>query len=155
MEKTIIQRASVLKFDGVEGIALSIDALLETPAQEATGKGLLLLNHRRTVRVFDVKDDNGNPVELTVTFRVERSPKSQNEAEMITNKRIAQEAGKALKTAKEENSQNRMAELSRKTAVEVAIGLANANKDPLTEALRSQFTATIQSAFGGGHKQLT
>jgi len=138
-----------ITFDGLPFVALPIDKLLEMPGAEATGRGILCINQRGVFRVADVTATHNNePVEFTVSIRVERTPTSQSEADLITRTAELKDRNASLKAAKEAAGRKEVYSAISSTAVETAKQLISTAKDPIAESIRAQMNARLALAFG-------
>lgn len=120
MVKTIAKADGVIVFDGYKGVELPIADLLTLPAQEASGKGIKLIDESKTVTLVDANGHDGSPVQFRVTLRVERTPATQGEADLMARTAERQAQGKALRDAKQEASENRLITAVQNTAISVA-----------------------------------
>lgn len=142
VQKTITGKDGVISFDGLPFLEMPISALLDLPSQEASGKGIVVVNQRRTVRVADVSANfNGQPVEFVVSVRVERSPIVQTEQDLIDRTVETKDANKAKKEAKETATRREhvaeIARVAKETAIDT-LRLSTGNKsiaDSIRESL--------------------
>ena len=133
-QKTYASKDGVIRFDSLPWLEMPISELLELPSQEPSGKAIVVVNQRQTVRLADVTTGyNSEPVEFVVTVRIERSPQTQSEADLIDRTVAGREAGKALKAAKEFNARHELIAAVQDTAIKVASHRA---ADPLADAVK-------------------
>ena len=139
------------------GLTIPIKALMDAPASEPNTRGIVLWNAKRVVRVPDLTDVDGRPVEFTVSVYAHRSPATADEAEALTrtqtdtkarqDKRLADEA------AKREREIGRAVEI---TESALAKGMLAAKQGPnLAEQVKDSLAlASVISAAMGGSKQI-
>jgi hypothetical protein len=147
MIKTTVGKDGVISFDGVPFVELPISELLAMPGQEASTKGVKVIDQRKVVRLHDVTASfNGQPVEFVVSLRVERSPMHQAEQDLVDRTATQREQNKAIRDAKETASQDRLIQAVTNTAINVA--KQTAKVDPITDAVTKSIIGRL--ALGSG-----
>lgn len=84
------------------GFVVSMADVLNAPVSEVNGRGHVLHNVKRTVRVTDVQDADGRPCEVVLTLYAHRSPFTADEAEKLAatkTERIEKREARELKDA--------------------------------------------------------
>src|SRR3990167_6225015 len=128
--KSYAKSDGVIRFDGMPFVELPISELLEMGSQEPTKTGIVIANHRQTVRLSDASTFNGEPVEFVVSLRVERSATSQAEADLIARTAEKKETNAAMKAAKEAAARQEHVASIQATATNTAVGIAKALQSP-------------------------
>jgi hypothetical protein len=142
IQKTIVGKDGTISFDGLPFLEMPVSDLLALPSQEASGKGIVVINQRRTVRLSDVTSQfNGQPVEFVVSVRVERSPIQQTEQDLMDRTSETKQANKDRKDAKETATRREhtaeIARVAKETAIDT-LRLSTGNKtiaDSIRESL--------------------
>lgn len=120
--KAYAKKDGVLKFDGLPWFEPPVSDLTALPAQEATKKGILIVNERRTFLCPDVVGENNLPCEFTVSLRIERTPATHQEEEQIARSTEQKDKAKAQREEKETNTRREVYEVVANTAVKAATG---------------------------------
>ena len=89
------------------GFVVSVAHILDAPVSEVNGRGHVLHNVKRTVRVTDVLDADGRPCEVVLTLYAHRSPFDANEADKLAQTKADKEAKRDAREAKEANTRER------------------------------------------------
>jgi len=162
MAKRYVQGDGQISFPDYPWLApIDVQKLATLPALDATGKGVLLVDVREQVCVLaggidsetgqplTVVDENGNPLTLSVTIRVESGPRNKGQATMIQRKAEQQATGKTLRETKDANARKEHATAITKAAVDAAVQTAASTRSKLAESLEATVSANLFKAFGG------
>ncbi len=144
MEKTILKHDGILTLDGCEWFKMPLADVLQLPAAEATGKNVLLADFRRPVVLSNGEDENGNPIQLLVTLKVEVAPRNARERQMVENKRASSAKAASEREAKADRTQDRVFHAITQTAIAAVKG----NEDPIAKAVKDSVAANIAAALG-------
>lgn len=147
MLKTIAKSDGVITFDGVPFVELPISELLAMASGEPSAKSIKVIDARKVVTLADTTaNHDGQPVQFTVSLRVERTPITEAEAQSIERTATKQNAGKLARDAQKLASENRLIDAVTATAINVA--KATQTKDGITEQINRSVSARLASAFG-------
>lgn len=148
----ILNADSAVDFGDNVGITIPVKALLEAQTAEASAQGMVVWNGKSTIKLIDVPDVDGHPMQFTVTLRAVRSAKDANEYDAIERAKTDADGRRTKKateeTNKRENEIMRTANLVKSTLIE-----ANRERGDLATQIKSAH-AVVQALQGLGQKQI-
>jgi hypothetical protein len=107
---TIAQRAATLDLQGIE---IPIALMAAQAPIEVTKQGISLWNESRKVRVTDLLDADGLPVEFSVQVRITRSPSSEGEMERHARVKQEKQDAQTLRLQNEQEKRDREVKYAR------------------------------------------
>ena len=112
---TIVDKGGQVDFGDNVGITIPVEMLAAANPSEPNTRGIVLWDAQRTVRVPDLLDCDGRPVEFVVKLYAHRTPATADEAEKLALKQADTKARQAAR--KGEDQETREREIQRATAI--------------------------------------